>query len=240
MKEKNLLIEFLVDVGLSRYEAEAYVALVREGGLSAVEVARTLGIPKPRIYDVLKNLSRLGFLYVQEGSPVIYVPAPLEEALDSVLARQRKEMDKKNAAVEELINLMGPLYGKASLLENICLNIRDRRNVLREIRRMIPSAKRVSVVVPTEPLSWLNKGFLKKDFCDKKLRVIAAKEGKCFDGMEKKVVSVTKSLGLIIVDERECMLLSFDGVDVVGGVLIKNLKIAAGFEQLFDFMWKSV
>ncbi len=52
----------LVELGLTSYEAKAYLALIRRGSTAAADVARLAGIPRQRIYDVL------GLARSQKGS----------------------------------------------------------------------------------------------------------------------------------------------------------------------------
>ena len=53
----NNLITNLTHLGLSDYEARAYVALVKHNPATAYEVARASGIPTSKIYSVLDKLS---------------------------------------------------------------------------------------------------------------------------------------------------------------------------------------
>ena len=42
------------------YEARAYVTLVRRDSFTAAQIARTAGLPRQRIYDVLASLVEKG------------------------------------------------------------------------------------------------------------------------------------------------------------------------------------
>jgi sugar-specific transcriptional regulator TrmB len=46
----------LVRLGLTQYEARAYVALIRRDASAPAEVAKVAGVPRPRIYDVTDSL----------------------------------------------------------------------------------------------------------------------------------------------------------------------------------------
>ena len=48
----------LVALGLARYEARVYLALVRRESYTAAEVARAADVPRQRVYDVLDALVR--------------------------------------------------------------------------------------------------------------------------------------------------------------------------------------
>ncbi len=237
MKDANRILR---DLGLKDNEAAAYATLVEKGGLSAVETAKLAGIQRPRIYDILKNLDALGFLHVQEGTPTLYIPTPPAEAVEEIKTRQKKEKDVKKAAGRELIKTLEPVYKKAILPKDLSSNIRGGKNVGMEIIRMITPAKRISAIVPTDPAPWVGNSANRKKFGDKKLRVIATKAGRGYEGVEIKTMPLASNTGIVIAEERECILLRGDENDVTDGILIRNSKIAAGFEQLFDLMWKTL
>ncbi|MBA3298327.1 MAG: TrmB family transcriptional regulator, partial [Acidobacteria bacterium] len=46
----------LTRLGLTAYEARAYVALIRRDSSTAAELARLANLPRQRVYDVLATL----------------------------------------------------------------------------------------------------------------------------------------------------------------------------------------
>jgi len=59
-------------LGLREYEARVYAALVILGPSKASEIAKESGVPRPRVYEVLKELHRKGFVDVSEGTPTYF------------------------------------------------------------------------------------------------------------------------------------------------------------------------
>ncbi len=72
-------------LGLNRYEASAYEALLRLGEARPQEVAREASVPAQRIYDVLRSLESMGLVAEKEG--VFYVVNP-QEALGQLAERE--------------------------------------------------------------------------------------------------------------------------------------------------------
>ncbi|AAL80785.1 hypothetical protein PF0661 [Pyrococcus furiosus DSM 3638] len=66
------LVENLKRLGLKDYEARVYAALVLLGPSKASEVARESGVPRPKVYEVLKELHRKGFVDFSEGKPAFF------------------------------------------------------------------------------------------------------------------------------------------------------------------------
>src|SRR5262249_24498449 len=52
--------EQLTQLGLTTYEAKAYLALLRRDSFAAADAARVAGVPRQRIYDVLATLVEKG------------------------------------------------------------------------------------------------------------------------------------------------------------------------------------
>ena len=95
-------ITVLKGMGLTMYEAEAYVTLTSLISSNATEIAEKSGIPRSKIYDVLKGLSKKNFIDVEDGRPLTYnVKSPVE-ALNREKERINGEIDD---AVSRLTNI---------------------------------------------------------------------------------------------------------------------------------------
>ena len=96
-------IEVLKGIGLTMYEAEAYVTLTSLISATAVEVSEKSGIPRSKIYDVLKKLSEKNFIEIEDGRPLTYnVKSPVE-----VLTREKERL---NAEIDDTITRLTYVY----------------------------------------------------------------------------------------------------------------------------------
>lgn len=95
-------ISVLKGIGLTLYEAEAYVALTSLISSTATEIAEHSGIPRSKIYDVLKGLAKKNFIEVEDGRPQTYhVKSPVE-----VLNHEKDQIDGKiDDAITRLTNI---------------------------------------------------------------------------------------------------------------------------------------
>ena len=77
------IITKLSEIGLSEYEAKAYLALLRSNPSTAYEIAKESGIPTSKIYQVIHKLTEKGiFLLSEESSKTKhYVPIQPDEFL---------------------------------------------------------------------------------------------------------------------------------------------------------------
>jgi HTH-type transcriptional regulator, sugar sensing transcriptional regulator len=91
--EAGQIIEQFRNLGLSGYEAKAYLALIGAGGpLNGYEVAKRSGIPRSTVYEVIGKLVTRGaaFEVRSSASTTSYVPLPPE----ALLRRLREEFDR--------------------------------------------------------------------------------------------------------------------------------------------------
>jgi sugar-specific transcriptional regulator TrmB len=104
-------VDKLVEIGLNKYEALAYLALLEENNAAAIDIANRSGVPKQRIYDVLDNLQTKGLCSVQEGRPRFYIAYPPQQALPALLnyrkRRQATENERQARLIQELIPSLG-------------------------------------------------------------------------------------------------------------------------------------
>jgi len=66
MDDADELEAALVDAGFSRYEAEAYLGLLRLRDASVSELTEVCSVPRSRLYDVLRNLEEGGYVETYE------------------------------------------------------------------------------------------------------------------------------------------------------------------------------
>ncbi|ASJ10270.1 transcriptional regulator [Thermococcus sp. P6] len=101
MMEKEI-IEKLQRLGLTKYEALAYITLLKLGPSKATEITRESGIPHTRVYDVLSSLHRRGFVDVMQGTPRLYKPVNPEVILEKIKDEFIKDIEDLKTAFLEL------------------------------------------------------------------------------------------------------------------------------------------
>jgi len=79
--------ESLQQLGLSQYEAEVFVALVKLGTGTAREVTQITDVPRSQVYGAAEGLDERGLAEVQQSNPIQYRPVTLEEARERLRSR---------------------------------------------------------------------------------------------------------------------------------------------------------
>jgi sugar-specific transcriptional regulator TrmB len=122
----------LTELGLTSYEAKAYVALTRRDSSTAAQTARLSNVPRQRIYDVLATLVEKGLASTRPGDVVKYAATPPGQALEGLVARRRQELQTLEQAALETVAQLEPGY-RAGQQETDPLEyievLRDRRAI---------------------------------------------------------------------------------------------------------------
>ncbi len=104
----------LKEIGLTEYECLAYVALVQHGELTASQVSEQTSIPYSKVYSVLDNLDRKGWIEIKSGRPRMYYPRPPVEALEAEKLRKENRFEQFREAV---VSELQPLYERRDVKE---------------------------------------------------------------------------------------------------------------------------
>jgi sugar-specific transcriptional regulator TrmB len=122
--EYRRAVEVLGQVGLTDYEARAYIALVARGIGDAATIAQSAGIPRTSAYKVLESLAQKSYAQPAGGKPLLFKPRrPLEVADD--LKGSIQEVFEKLEALHQIAaehgepQLVYLLNGKEKVLGKI-------------------------------------------------------------------------------------------------------------------------
>ena len=108
MEEAHL--ERLHRLGLTSYEARAYLALLRRDSSTAAETARLAGLPRQRVYDVLSSLVEKGLASTRPGRAVKYAATAPEHALQRLVAQHRQQLADLERETASMIDSLTPAY----------------------------------------------------------------------------------------------------------------------------------
>jgi len=100
----------LTRLGLTSYEAKAYLALLRRDSSTAAQAARLANVPRQRIYDVLASLVDKGLASTRPGQVIKYAAVAPELALERLVADQREELAQLERETKALIDELRPAF----------------------------------------------------------------------------------------------------------------------------------
>ena len=124
------LVKALNDLGLSKYEANVYAALVLYNNAEAKEIIDFLSISKPSVYEALDHLDEMGLAVKRVTKPARYSAISPDMAIDLLMDKHRKAaeqaltelktLEKKKVRTDKE-DALWTIYGDA----NIEYKIRD-------------------------------------------------------------------------------------------------------------------
>jgi sugar-specific transcriptional regulator TrmB len=153
MDDEGRLVSQLTRLGLTSYEAKAYLALIRRDSYTAAQVARQAGLPRQRIYDVLGSLVEKGLAAARPGNVVKYAATAPELAIDTLIQSHRQQLSDMEHEARQMVGLLKPAYeaGKSQTdpLEYIEV-LRDKRAINERFAELQNAVKK-EILVFTKP-----------------------------------------------------------------------------------------
>lgn len=102
MVNEQALTVSLEEFGLSKYEAQAYVALITKGTISASELAYYSDLPRTKIYPTLLKLESKKLVIISKSKPIMCTAIAPEDAFDSIIHEQINKVNAMNALISNL------------------------------------------------------------------------------------------------------------------------------------------
>ncbi|MBU0969047.1 MAG: hypothetical protein KKC20_00295 [Proteobacteria bacterium] len=149
-QEKRMAADMKI-LGFSAYECKAYMKLLEAFPLNGYALSKSSGIPRSRIYEVLKNLidKQMVFEQVEEKNRVYYPVEP------KIFIKKLKAHYER--VFEELSQYAGALYREPKQDDKLVV-ISGRDNIMGFLRQLIQGAqKRVAVSIWEEEITELTQ-----------------------------------------------------------------------------------
>lgn len=138
----TILIDQLMALGMTEYEARVYLSLLGEHPATGYQISKTAGIPRSMVYEALGRLEARGaVLKSQEEKATLYRPISPESLLD----RHEREVRDR---VSSLRSGLMPLYQQQD--EGRLWNFSGRRETLAYAAELIAAAERELMLVLTD------------------------------------------------------------------------------------------
>lgn len=252
------LVGQLTRLGLTTYEAKAYLALIRRDSYTAAQIARQAGLPRQRIYDVLSSLVQKGLAAARPGTVVKYAATAPDVAVDLLIQSHRQQLDEMERDARSMVGALKPAFeaGQAHTdpLDYIEV-LRDRRAINERFAELQAGVKREILVFTKPPYakppqenveglqvtrSHVARSLYEFGVFDDE----AVSEGvrRFLDAGEEARFVPQLPLKLVIIDEEIVM---FGMEDPVAGsaeltiVVVEHSSLAKVLKTAFDAIWSS-
>ncbi|MCK4546432.1 MAG: TrmB family transcriptional regulator [Candidatus Eisenbacteria sp.] len=250
------VVDLLVNLGLARNEAKVYLALLERKNLAAAEVANLSGVPRQKVYEILKRLSARGLCHLEPGRPQRFRAVDPVPALGEYVEHCRKEQEEREDTATRLGQLLRRRYERGKDLSDPL----DYITVLKHPKRIgeafrayeAESASEILLLMK-EPYALQPPTVLAKEFAGRggKLRVICESENLRSEKMLQVFEGILEHGGqirhlealpskLAIFDTRIVMLPLEDPVagEQLTTVIVEHPPFASLLRVAFHALWE--
>ncbi len=259
MEDKPLTSKLRDVLGLTEYEAKAYITLATLGEMSVGELSRISGVPRAKCYEVLKGLVTKGLVVTVSSRPARYKPIPVEEGIKNRLNQLKNEMQRKFSEAKELLNELKELRGKEAIEREIQVMLIENHTAIlsASIKDAAKAKEEILVAISPRParIDWDNysKEFLRSLCKGVKFRFIVPSID-LFANKVKEALRTAKIRDLSI-EMRECKKIKMPFVVIDGkityiyitdpkaGILLAAIRVsdsrlADQMKEVFNRYWE--
>jgi HTH-type transcriptional regulator, sugar sensing transcriptional regulator len=245
MVNEHALTVSLEEFGLSKYESQAYVALISRGTIAASELAYYSEIPRTKIYPTLLKLENKKLAIISKSKPIMCTAIAPEDAFDGIIHEQINKVNAMNSLVSNLKKTSEESRKTRGSEEKRYFHI-SANNVLEQLQTMIEGSKS-SIKIMTDQwgfgllaeckeqlLSVLRRNLDVKvlispsQVCSESYRVIP-------EGVEIRASETTQNC--FIFDETE--LLMVNNENGKGAIFSSTEILGINQEKMFSNIWKN-
>jgi sugar-specific transcriptional regulator TrmB len=251
-------VEQLVELGLTGYEAAAYLALIRRNGSTAAEVARLAELPRQRIYDVLDGLVSHGLAALRPGRPTHYTAVAPDVALGRLLARRREHLEQLERDVDATLGRLGAAFkaGQRAVDPLDFIEVVREPTAIAQRFADLQAAAEGEILVFTKPpyavdpaenvegLELLRRGIVARSVYERSVYDDDAQVGavRAFiaEGEQARVVEELP-LKLVVIDERVALFTLEDPVAGEPGLtimIVEHAALARLLKVAFEATWE--
>ena len=95
------VVKKLQGIGLTEYEARAYMSLLNTHLNTATKVSEKSGVPRTKIYSVLESLSAKGWVKIYSGVPLLFKAVDPREAFEKIKKDYHQFLDSVETTLSE-------------------------------------------------------------------------------------------------------------------------------------------
>ena len=232
-------------VGLTDYEADAYLLLMEKGALTAKQISYGAQIPYSKVYQVLNSLEKKGWIESARKRPSRYFPKSPETALKTAKAAFENEwLQIEKTITDELL----PIYEKLKTKEKYDVWIlRGALNIISKFKEMTKKCRQEMLIA----LPFIKEEFL-MDFYQLLHSFIGEKVQVRFmmlEGLSENVYGLLSKIGEVkcrtkmfgggaISDGNEVLLLFSDERGEISAIWSDHPGLAALAKDYFNYLWK--
>lgn len=244
----------LQKLGLTYYGAKAYATLMNTGVTNPSVIAKESGIPRTKIYEVLKKLAADKWVLIEKGRPISVTPKYPGEIIGEKKSVINDDIDRVSTELSMTYDsLLKNEIPKVNIIH--CLDT----IVLLMAKMMASARKRImlmgSLYFPEE-IDVIKKQITNAKDRGVSVRIVTMPSPELDDEIHilKNLSEVTRDIKLghpyfiksLIIDDRETLLMiarlknSIPDLENVIAINISDISLTSYFSSVFNMEWKNL
>jgi sugar-specific transcriptional regulator TrmB len=245
MVDEHVLTVSLEEFGLSKYESQAYVALIARGTISASELAYYSEIPRTKIYPTLLKLENKKLVIISKSKPIMCTAIAPEDAFDGIIHEQINKVNAMNTLISNLKKASEESRKTRGSEEKRYFHL-SANNVLSQLQTMIEGSKS-SIKIITDQwgfglLAECKEQLLSVSRRNLDVKVLVSPSQICSesyrvipDGIEIRASDITQNC--FIFDETELLIINNDNGK--GAIFSSTDILGINQEKMFSNIWRN-
>ena len=236
----------LRSLGLSEYESKTYIALVRGGTLTGINISKASNVPQGKIYETLYKLTEKGFVSVMNAKPKLFKAIDPEIALKQYIKVKKENLEQLEKNLPKRIKQLSSLRPQETD-EKVSI-FRGKKNAFTANHYLMDSAtKSIDFMFTFEIIhTHTRRILLEKKSKGVKIRIIATKkENKSLIeeisdyGIEVRHYPV-QEIRICIKDAKESniQILNKNNLQDRTNILIQSEELSKALTHYFDKVWE--
>ena len=245
MVNEQVLTVSLEEFGLSKYESQAYVALISKGTISASELAYYSEIPRTKVYPTLLKLQNKKLVIISKSKPIMCTAISPEDAFDGLIHEQINKVNAMNTLVSNLKKTSEESRKSMGSEEKRYFHI-SANKVLNQLQTMVEGSK-TSIKIMTDQgglslLAECKEQLLSVVRRNLDIKLIIPSSQICSeayraipDGVEIKTSEIVQNC--FIFDETEVLMINNDNGK--GAIFSSTEILGINQDKVFTNIWKN-
>ena len=258
------LINQLQEIGLSKREAEVYLALLQKKEFTAPDIAKITTITRTKVYEILQNLINKGLCSENHKDAVkVYRGVNPKIAIKNILEIHKNELEKKKKIARNFEDILTSIY-KENLTNYDPLDyievVKDRGQIKERWLKLQASTKKELLIFTKAPYTGLLEDNIEdqNEITLKKVKVKSIYESKDVKNksQKKEFIKIIESyiatgeeariiknlpMKLVISDESLTMFALNDPISLKASIttlIVNHPSFAIALKNVFNSYWE--
>lgn len=145
------LLPLIQRFGLTKNEAKIYISLLTLKEAKASEIAKATNIPRNKIYEIVENLSKKGFVEILPEKVLSFRALPFESAFDYYVQRYQRRIKSLHESKDKINDYLKKLVIRKEEEHGYFAVLRSKSIIYKKIEDMLENSKKDAILMINSP-----------------------------------------------------------------------------------------